>query len=328
MPSKRQTHSPDKGSAEQTSAKPQTNPQVSDTFNAEILPASLSQRARIAPRSLSPGQVQHLQRTVGNRAVHQVLFSTGQSSPASPIIQRLVNRKQVEASAQSVMLAWFRSQGGRQKYAAVGSQYEALLEGLDVYHVFLNSSIILAYQDNGVAIFKQQMHNQISLLRSLCMALTLADDDSDLDQVVVNFVLDSLNQEEEIVNAIAQKFSVGIDMLNRQGWNGQFQDKTYRKAIAIGEFVLPIYGRGYSSESICSIWHVASWHAQERLQVARQPRQDINGKGQRYAAALSQGKWLYAQDCRRPGRSDGAAGGQSCYHLSQNRGASYPAGWF
>lgn len=248
MVSKRQTHRTNKGSAEQTSPKPNTNPQVSDTFNSEIHPASLSQRARIAPRTLSPRQVQHLQRTVGNQAVHQVLVSTVQTAPSTPIIQRLVDRNQVEESARPVMLQWIRSQSGNQKYAAVGTQYEALLDGLDVYHAFLDNSAIRAYQDDGVDTFKQQMHNQISTLRSLCMALTIADDDGDLDQVVVNFVLDSLNQEEGIVDAIAQQFSGGIPMLNRQGWDGQFTGKTYRKAIAIAKFVLPVYGRNYLSE--------------------------------------------------------------------------------
>jgi hypothetical protein len=85
MSSKEQTLSNDKGSA-----KPRYKPLVEDLdiVTQQLHPATIIQRAKFAPRSLTPHDVRQLQRTIGNRAVIQLLTQTAKYQP----VQKAKNR--------------------------------------------------------------------------------------------------------------------------------------------------------------------------------------------------------------------------------------------
>ncbi len=81
MPSKEQPHNNDKASSHQRLTKPPTNnsdlPALQQTH-----PSAIIQRARLVPPSLTAQDVLQLQRTIGNRAVGQLLAETQQRSTA------------------------------------------------------------------------------------------------------------------------------------------------------------------------------------------------------------------------------------------------------
>ena len=86
MPSKVQTHGNDKSSSGQWSAKPAID--NSDLQMQHTHPTTLSQRARLDPRSLSPRDAFQLQHTIGNRAVGRLLAQAAQHQPGQKSVQR------------------------------------------------------------------------------------------------------------------------------------------------------------------------------------------------------------------------------------------------
>jgi hypothetical protein len=184
------------------------------------------------------------------------LMTTGETDPtpaeaglrhAAPL-QRMVDRKMVESEMRPITLDWIRSgKQGETRYAAVGKDYEALLKGLDTYHDAMGATTVLSFEDAGVAKFQSAVSTAIGELRLLCKALKAADKLGELADVVA-YVVHSLDSEEETVTDIATVFTKAVAMLARRGWNAQFADKSYARAVEIAEFSLPLYRAGYFAE--------------------------------------------------------------------------------
>lgn len=91
MPSKEQPYSNDKISSKQRSPKPTTG--NLNVARQQTHPATLIQRAKLDPRSLTPRDVLQLQRTIGNQAVGRLLLDTVQR-------QENFGRRKVEAKGK------------------------------------------------------------------------------------------------------------------------------------------------------------------------------------------------------------------------------------
>jgi hypothetical protein len=125
MPSKEQTNRADKETAKQRSARPEV--QNAQTPDQPAQPAATIQQARLDPRSLTPRDILYLQRTIGNRAVVQLLAKPSQPQPAGG----------GNSSTDLLQLADAPSTAGSGPAAMPGNLQAGLerLSGMDLSHV-------------------------------------------------------------------------------------------------------------------------------------------------------------------------------------------------